>query len=68
MIRARRAQTAGVLAVGVRARNRKYTVNGVLQKHFQSVAAPEQRQFMKALKSGRFGQDQAHSLAMVIFG
>jgi len=27
-----------------------------------------QRQFMKALKSGRFGQDQAHSLAMVIFG
>jgi hypothetical protein len=27
-----------------------------------------QRQFMKALKSGRFGQGQAHSLAMVIFG
>jgi hypothetical protein len=28
----------------------------------------EQRQFMKALESGAFGQDQAHSLAMVIFG
>ena len=26
-----------------------------------------QRQFMKALKSGRLGQDQAHNLAMVIF-
>jgi hypothetical protein len=26
------------------------------------------RQFMKALESGAFGQDQAHSLAKVIFG
>jgi hypothetical protein len=32
------------------------------------VASSRQRQFMKALKSGRFGQGQAHSPMMVIFG
>jgi putative intracellular protease/amidase len=37
-------------------------------KTFIENIGVNQRQFMKALKSGRFGQGQAHSLTMVIFG
>jgi hypothetical protein len=35
---------------------------------FDTQSDELQRQFMKALESGAFGQDQAHSLAVVIFG
>jgi hypothetical protein len=42
------------------------TVRG--RKRNVILRALAQRQFMKALESGAFGQDQAHSLAKVIFG
>jgi hypothetical protein len=37
-------------------------------KNSGKLEVAQQRQFMKALESGAFGQDQAHRLAKVIFG